>query len=89
MPLDLNKWFQGAFPGFSVQYYRGQTPQSVLDIFLQARSLYEQGKVCLVQRRYGPGDYSYLAIKRRVIQPVPKTDALSSTSRRNHIDVAT
>lgn len=88
MAIDLNEWFGFAQPGHTVEYYRGPTPQCRLDIFVTAWRLYHEGKVCLVQRCYGSGDYGYVAVKRRVIEPVPTEAVFSPHNRRNHIDVA-
>lgn len=65
--------------GGRYEYYRGDLGAAVtackrkdaLDCYRSARSLAaafraaaEQGRCLLVQKRHGPGDYSYLVVKR-------------------------
>lgn len=77
--LDLCAWVGNAAPGEVIEYHRGflacdrlvaaaqWSPAERAELTrMVRRALWcaEAGLVHLVQRRNGPGDYSYLAVKR-------------------------
>jgi hypothetical protein len=77
---DLCTWIGQAFPGEIIEYHRGflamdanpALGQRAKELSLLARRAAwasDAGLVHLVQRRNGPGDFSYLAIRR----PTPRT----------------
>ena len=74
-------WLGMAFPGDRIEYHRGYLAvdqaagRSLLGdadrrqlsrLARRALIFAEEGRVHLVQRRHGDGDYSYLAIKARI-----------------------
>lgn len=79
-PDDFSSWLAMAMPGSATVYYRGhlgrdrcrsttalpeRDRQGLTALARQARLAAEDGRVHLVQRRHGEGDYSYTAIKTR------------------------
>ena len=73
-------WLQTALPGSLIEYHRGhlcvdrapklsasdnQTQTELNHLANHAMGAAERGLVHLVQRRHGPADFSYLAIKSR------------------------
>ncbi|WP_052403017.1 hypothetical protein [Muricoccus aerilatus] len=85
----LCAWVSTAAPGDRLAYHRGflawdlapdlsvlSKPQraALNRVASRARLLYEQGRVHLVQRREGPGDYTYLMIAWR--QPRPQSTSV-------------
>ena len=79
-PDDLCGWLAKAMPGDATVYYRGhigrdrcrstsalsERDRQVLAMLArQALLATEDGRVHLLQRRHGDGDYSYLAVKAR------------------------
>jgi hypothetical protein len=82
-------WLERAQPGEVLAYHRGLLAHDrarsdlteterrhVARIADAAFEAAEQGHVCLVQRRHGPGDFSYLAIK--ALQSKGRRAALTS-----------
>ena len=78
-PRVLEAWLRQARPGDAFEYYRGllgpaRSPLGPIKAERQRRALErlaatawdlaESGRVHLVQRRVGPGAFSYLAIAR-------------------------
>lgn len=62
---DLDSWAKRAYPGERVRYASGTAgflPKTRL--VTQARALYDEGMIDLVQKRSSTG-YEYLAVKRR------------------------
>jgi hypothetical protein len=74
------RWLSMAAPGDSTVYYRGhlgrercrstttlseRDRQALIALARQALLAAEDGRVHLLQRRHGGGDYSYIAIKAR------------------------
>lgn len=75
----LTKWVQGAAPGESIEYYRGNLAHDrcLGDVAVAApasnagnaaMSLYMAGLVDLVQSRVADGVCAYIAIKRRGVR---------------------
>jgi hypothetical protein len=74
-PLELCTWLGSAEVGDTLEYHRGflaidlvqgvLTEQKALrNLARRARWAFDHGLVHLVQRRRGPSDFSYLAVKR-------------------------
>ncbi len=73
-PADdpLRQWLEGARRGERIEYHRGFLARSIEDgpegVPMRRRlrwlqEMAERGIVHLVQKRHGPDDYSYLAVK--------------------------
>ena len=77
-------WIGRADPGDRLEYHRGllaadranglsssenANRRELSAIAARALALAEEGRLLLVQKRHGPGDYSYLAIKALVGRP--------------------
>lgn len=66
----LDRWIDSAAPGDAAEYHRGYLARDIAEgpaLLRLAEAAYagwRAGRVHLVQRRHGPGDYSYLAIAR-------------------------
>lgn len=64
---DFNAWVETAPRGAKLEYYRGfmmkfRYAHSELDHLANAAwAEYVKGRVCLVQKRHGDDDYSYIA----------------------------
>src|SRR5918996_6638770 len=80
---DFCGWVAKAVPGDTTVYYHGhlghdrcrsttdlaeRDRQRLVALARQALLAAEGGRVCLFQRRHSDGDYSYLAVRRRVPQ---------------------
>jgi hypothetical protein len=78
MTDDFCGWIAMAMPGDSTVYYRGhlgrdrcrsttimseRDRQRLIALARQALLAAENGRVHLIQRRHGGGDYSYIAVK--------------------------
>jgi hypothetical protein len=89
-------WIASADPGQRIEYYRGlllhdrvpnttalQPRERVALVALakRARQTAEDGRVLLVQRRHGEGDYSYIAIKARQQHRAYRTASVRMSSR--------
>jgi hypothetical protein len=92
----LCEWVASAQPGASTVYFRGhlasgRTPSAgalgeperkrLVAAARRALQLGEDGLVHLVQRRHGPGDYSYTAVKAHVRRPGHSTPAGPGVAR--------
>ena len=79
-PDDFCGWLAKAMPGDGTVYYRGhigrdrcqsttglsaRDRQGLVALARQAMLAAEDGRVHLLQRRHGDGDYSYIAVKAR------------------------
>ncbi len=79
--VEFGTWLKTARPGSRIEYHRGhlcvdrapklsasdnRTTAELNRLALAAMEASEQGLVHLVQRRHGPEDFSYLAIKARL-----------------------
>jgi hypothetical protein len=80
-PDDFCSWVAKAMPGDVTVYHRGHLGRDrcrsttdlaerdrrrLVALAQQALLVAEDGRVHLVQRRHGEGDYSYFAVRRRV-----------------------
>ena len=80
-PDDFCGWVDKAMPGDATVYHRGhlgrdrcrsttnlseRDRQRLLALARQALRAAGDGRVCLFQRRHNDGDYSYLAVRRRM-----------------------
>jgi hypothetical protein len=80
-PDEFCSWLAKAMPGDATVYYRGhigrdrcrsttilseRDRQALIALARQALLAAEDGRVQLLQRRHGDGDYSYIAVKARV-----------------------
>jgi hypothetical protein len=89
-------WLASAQPGQSVEYYRGpllydrvpstnalQPRDRVALVALAKREMQaaEDGRMRLVQRRHGEGDYSYIAVKARQRRRAYRTTSVHMNSR--------
>ena len=81
---EFSVWMQAADPGARCTYHRGflladrspkgrvlarearQSLNAVADLAWQSVM---RGTICITQRRHGPEDYSYIAIKRQHVRP--------------------
>jgi hypothetical protein len=82
-PDDLCGWLAMAMPGSATVYHRGhlgrdrcrsttrlseRDRQGLIALARQALLAAEAGRVHLLQRRHGDGDYSYIAVKARTLR---------------------
>jgi hypothetical protein len=80
-PDEFCGWLAVAMPGSATVYHRGhlgrdrcrsttalseRNRQALVTLARQALLAAEDGRVHLLQRRHGAGDYSYIAVKARV-----------------------
>lgn len=80
---DFDKWLERAAPGQRLEYHRGhlvadrtrglspfddRERAEIAAVANRALALAEKGRLLLVQRRHGVGDYSYVAVKAKPAQ---------------------